>query len=155
MLLRVLTKPSSTAIGCAFAAREVITARHRTSAVTRTRLESRSASRVAPVAHGRSFSVSVPRSLRLREVWPASPSPCWRRWRGIAYSHLLAAYCWGTLARPLRLNLGRVCPYPSTRPNRSFNRTANGRSPWPRGAFGSSCTARPRRPPAGGRLTLR
>jgi hypothetical protein len=41
------------------------------------------------------------------------------------------------------------------RPNRSFNRTANGRAPWPRGAFGSSCTARPRRPPAGGRLTLR
>jgi hypothetical protein len=62
---------------------------------------------------------------------------------------------WVYLARPLRFNLGLVGLWSSTRPNRSFNRTANGRAPWPRGAFGSSCTARPRRPPAVGRLTLR
>jgi hypothetical protein len=49
----------------------------------------------------------------------------------------------------------RAWPPTQVQPNRSFNRTANGRSPWPHGAYGSSCTARPRRPPAGGRLTLR
>jgi hypothetical protein len=50
----------------------------------------------------------------------------------------------------------RRAPLPTkVQPNRSFNRTANGRSPWPRGAFGSSCTARPRRPSVVGRLTLR
>jgi hypothetical protein len=62
---------------------------------------------------------------------------------------------WAYLASPLQLRLGTVGLWYSTRPNKSFNRTANGRSPWPRGAFGSSCTARPRRPPAVGRLTLR
>ena len=41
------------------------------------------------------------------------------------------------------------------RPNRSFNRSANGWPPGPRGASGSSCTARAWRPPVVARLTLR
>jgi hypothetical protein len=40
-------------------------------------------------------------------------------------------------------------------PNPALNRSANGRSPWPRGASGSSCTSRPRRPAAAARLAPR
>jgi hypothetical protein len=46
-------------------------------------------------------------------------------------------------------------PAPRPQPNPSLNRSANGRSPWPRGASGSSCTARPRRPAAVARLAPR
>jgi hypothetical protein len=38
---------------------------------------------------------------------------------------------WAYLARPLQLRLGTVGLWSSTRPNRSFNRTANGRPPGP------------------------
>jgi hypothetical protein len=46
-------------------------------------------------------------------------------------------------------------PAPRPQPNPSLNRSANGRSPWPRGASGSSCTSRPRRPAAVARLAPR
>jgi hypothetical protein len=40
-------------------------------------------------------------------------------------------------------------------PNPALNRSANGRSPWPRGSSGSSSAARPRRPAVVARLALR
>jgi hypothetical protein len=96
--------------------------------------------------HGRAASgrVGPLRQGRAGGARNSTPAVIWRR-RGT----------WVYLAPPLRFNLGRAGLWSSTRPNRSFNRTANGRSPWPRGAFGSSCTARPRRPSVVGRLTLR
>jgi hypothetical protein len=44
---------------------------------------------------------------------------------------------------------------PSAPPNLSLNRSANGKSPWPRGSSGSSSAARPRRPAVAARLALR
>jgi hypothetical protein len=38
---------------------------------------------------------------------------------------------WAYLASPLKFRLGTVGIWPSTRPNKSFNRTANGRPPGP------------------------
>jgi hypothetical protein len=40
-------------------------------------------------------------------------------------------------------------------PNPALNRSANGKSPWPRGACGSSCASRPRRLAVVARLALR
>jgi hypothetical protein len=40
-------------------------------------------------------------------------------------------------------------------PNPALNRSANGKSPWPRGSSGSSSAARPRRPAVAARLALR
>jgi hypothetical protein len=40
-------------------------------------------------------------------------------------------------------------------PNPALNRSANGKSPWPRGACGSSCSSRPRRLAVVARLGLR
>ena len=48
-----------------------------------------------------------------------------------------------------------ACLRTSARPNWSFNRSANGRPPCPRGASCLCCTARARRPPVVARLTLR
>jgi siroheme synthase (precorrin-2 oxidase/ferrochelatase) len=39
--------------------------------------------------------------------------------------------------------------------NLLVNRSANGMAPWPRGACGSSCASRPRRPAVVARLALR
>jgi hypothetical protein len=54
---------------------------------------------------------------------------------------------------------GTLCslhaPAPRPQPNPSLNRSANGSSPWPRSASGSSCTARPRRPAVVARLAPR
>jgi hypothetical protein len=41
------------------------------------------------------------------------------------------------------------------RSNMALNRSANGKSPWPRSAYGASCTARPRRLAVVARLALR
>jgi hypothetical protein len=48
-----------------------------------------------------------------------------------------------------------ACQRPSAPPNWSFNRSANGWPPCPRGALCLSCASRARRPPVVARLTLR
>jgi hypothetical protein len=54
-----------------------------------------------------------------------------------------------------RIRASPHAPAPRPQPNPLLNRSANGRSPWPRGASGSSCTSRPRRPAVVARLAPR
>ena len=56
---------------------------------------------------------------------------------------------------PLQFNRFRAFARRSTQPNLSFNRTANGASPWPRGSCGPSSASRPGRHTVVGQLTLR
>jgi hypothetical protein len=63
-----------------------------------------------------------------------------------------AATCWPSLMWFYRRC---ACQRPSAPPNWSFNRSANGWPPCPRGARCLSCTSRARRPSAVARLTLR
>jgi hypothetical protein len=63
-----------------------------------------------------------------------------------------AATCWPSLMWFYRRC---ACQRPSAPPNWSFNRSANGWPPCPRGAHCLSCASRARRPPVVARLTLR
>jgi hypothetical protein len=70
----------------------------------------------------------------------------------LASSSAYAASYWPSL---MWFNRQCACQRPSAPPNWSLNRSANGKSPWPRGASGSSCASRPRRLAAVARLALR
>jgi hypothetical protein len=67
----------------------------------------------------------------------------------------LVSACGACYTQQQRIRASPHAPAPRPQPNPSLNRSANGRSPWPRGASGSSCTARPRRPAAVARLAPR
>jgi hypothetical protein len=75
-------------------------------------------------------------------------------WRAqcLASSSAFTSSCWPGL---MWFTRRCACQRPSAPPNWSLNRSANGRSPWPRGSSGSSSAARPRRPAAVARLALR
>jgi hypothetical protein len=75
-------------------------------------------------------------------------------WRApcLAGSSAFAASHWSSL---MWFNRQCACQRPSAPPNWSLNRSANGKSPWPRSASGSSCASRPRRLAVVARLALR
>ena len=61
----------------------------------------------------------------------------------------------GNWSAPLRVKCQRSFPRASTQPNRSFNRSANGMAPCPRGSACLSSASRARRHAVVARLTLR
>jgi hypothetical protein len=75
-------------------------------------------------------------------------------WRApcLASSGAYVASYWPSL---MWFNRQCACQRPSSPPNLSLNRSANGKSPWPRCASGSSCASRPRRLAVVARLALR
>jgi hypothetical protein len=75
-------------------------------------------------------------------------------WRApcLASTSTFAASCWPSL---MWFNRQCACHRPSAPPNWSFNRSANGWPPCPRGACCLSCASRARRPAVVARLTLR
>jgi hypothetical protein len=74
--------------------------------------------------------------------------------QGTAAKALVSA-CGARYSQQQHIGANPHAPAPGPQPNPSLNRSANGRSPWPRGASRSSCTSRPRRPAAVARLAPR
>jgi hypothetical protein len=67
----------------------------------------------------------------------------------------LVSTCGACYSQQQHVGASPHAPAQRPQPNPSLNRSANGRSPWPRGASGSSCSSRPRRPAVVARLALR
>jgi hypothetical protein len=75
--------------------------------------------------------------------------------RGAAAQSFTMAATAGSLAMAPPFVCQAGWPVRKAVPNLSLNRSANGKSPWPRCASGSSCASRPRRLAAVARLALR
>jgi hypothetical protein len=98
---------------------------------------------------------SVGGSAATRRFVPNSTSVSgggeWHRLRSFQGS------CASSLSRVGRCTRSTFCAFRlrPAMPNPALNRSANGKSPWPRAASGSSCVSRPRRPAVVARLALR
>ena len=92
-------------------------------------------------------------------LWPLATCPAFRSRGAPALLPSAGVSPLGTLPAPHCLGTSVVRPSrhatPPLRPNWSFNRSANGWPPCPRGARCLCCTPWARRPPAVARVTLR